>query len=176
MTTTYKEALKISMESLATDKNRIFLGYNCGCGGMANGTLKDIPKDKLIECPVAENLIVGMAIGLSLEGWKPVIWIERMDFLINCLDSIVNHLDKIERISRGEYSPSVLIRTCVGGSKKPLFTGITHNSNYAVALEKMLGMPVWALGSSHEVLEAYQEVRINNKSAILIEFRDKYDE
>ena len=66
------------------------------------GTLKDVPDDQKIETPVAENLMVGLAIGMSFEGFKPVVYFERHDFMLVAADAISNHIDKIERISHGE--------------------------------------------------------------------------
>src|SRR3989344_5918500 len=110
----YQEAIKHWMEKLAQDEKVIFLGYNIKYGSKAYGTLKDVPKEKLIETPLAENLMVGLAVGLALEGFKPVLFFERHDFILVAMDALVNHLDKIERMSHGEFKPVVLIRAIVG--------------------------------------------------------------
>ena len=52
----------------------------------------------------------GLAIGMSFEGFIPVIYFERHDFMLVAADAIVNHMDKIERISHGEYKVPVIIR------------------------------------------------------------------
>jgi len=95
----YKDAIKQSMEMLAENENTIFLGYNIRYGSKAYGTLTNISNNKKIETPVAENLMVGLATGLALEGYRPIIYFERHDFMLNALDGIVNHLSKIERMS-----------------------------------------------------------------------------
>ena len=93
----YKEAIKKSMEMLAKDKNAVFIGYNVNYGSRMYGTLVDIPKSKCLETPVAENLMAGLSMGMAIEGYKPVLIFERHDFMLNSLDAIVNHLDKIEK-------------------------------------------------------------------------------
>jgi pyruvate/2-oxoglutarate/acetoin dehydrogenase E1 component len=128
----YKEELTASMESLAADPLVRFVGYGVRIGGRAQGTLKNVSDTQLIEMPVAENLMVGFAIGLALKGLKPVVFIERMDFILNALDAIVNHLDKIETISRGEFKPTMILRIVVSEIRqKPLFTGETHTQDFS---------------------------------------------
>jgi hypothetical protein len=75
----------------------IFIGYNVARGD-AMGTLKTVPKDQKLETPVAENLMSGLAIGMSFEGYTPVLYFERHDFMLVAADAIGNHIDKIERI------------------------------------------------------------------------------
>jgi pyruvate/2-oxoglutarate/acetoin dehydrogenase E1 component len=69
----YQDAITDAMFDLSRDPMRRFLGYNVGCGNLANGTLARVPAEQRIETPAAENLMVGLAIGLSLEGYKPVV-------------------------------------------------------------------------------------------------------
>jgi pyruvate dehydrogenase E1 component beta subunit len=172
----YKEALKNSMNLLATDKDCRFVGYNVRYGSKANGTLKEVEVDKLIETPVAENLMAGIAIGMSIEGLKPVVYFERFDFILNALDSIVNHLDKIETISNAEYKPKVIIRVNIGGTKNPLFTGITHTQDFTDVLFKMVSFPVIKLLSVADVIKYYTVAANWKTSMILVEERDRYEE
>ena len=52
--------------------------------------------------------MVGLAIGMSFEGFKPVVYFERHDFMLVAADAIGNHVDKIERISHGEFKVPVI--------------------------------------------------------------------
>lgn len=171
----YKDAIKKSMEELAKlDKVR-FLGYNINFGSRAYGTLKDIPKERCIETPVAENLMIGLAIGMSLEGYKPVVFFERHDFILNSLDAIVNHLDKIEKMSYGQFKTPVVIRATIG-SKKPLTPGAQHTQNFTEILKKIVTFPVYELLNSKQVLECYDQVKKFENSALIIEKRELYDQ
>lgn len=134
----YKYALTSAMTALACDPATRFVGYGLR-HGRAMGTLASVPDSQIIETPVAENLMVGIAIGLSLQGLKPVVYFERADFLLNAMDAIVNHLAAAERLSRGEFKPAVILRVTVGNKEKPLFTGPVHTQDFSYALEKMVG-------------------------------------
>ena len=170
----YKEAVKNSMEMLAEDKNRIFLGYNIKFGSKAYGTLTDIPKSKLIETPVAESLMIGLATGMSLEGYLPVVFFERHDFMLNALDGIVNHLDKLERMSEGQYKTPVIIRAVIG-SKKPLDAGLQHTQDFSEAFKKMIKFPIYEPKTSKEVIETYLLVKKLSTPTMVIEQKGLYD-
>ena len=79
----YGEAVKKSMEMLAQDERTLFIGYNLVRGSKAYGSLSDIPSEKIIEMPVAENLMAGLSNGLSIGGFRPVLIFERHDFMLN---------------------------------------------------------------------------------------------
>jgi len=170
----YKNELKLAMEDLAQDPKVRFIGYGVRIGGRALGTLKNIPDWQLIEMPVAENLLVGFAIGLSLKGFKPVVFIERFDFIWNASDAIVNHLDKIGMMSRYEFNPTVILRIVVGNRQKPLFTGETHTQDHTHALRHMVSFPVLRLTAAEQIRRQYRNAyeALGKFSTALVEYKD----
>ncbi len=134
---TYKDSITSAMDDMARDPDVLFLSYGIR-HGKAMGTLKNVSETQLIETPIAENLMAGLATGLSLRGKKPVVFIERADFLLNALDAIVNHLQKIELMSRGQFRPAVLFRIVQGNKNKPLFTGETHTQSLMDGFRSMV--------------------------------------
>lgn len=162
------------MTSLAADPDRLFIGYGLR-HGRAGGTLAGVPESQIIETTVAENLMVGLAIGLSLRGKKPVVYFERADFLLNALDAIVNHLDKIAHESRGEFNPAVILRIVVGNKTKPLFTGSTHTQDLSQALIKLVNFPVGCLAGGAAIEERYRiaaQRQTDGLSTALFEYKD----
>ena len=100
------------MEYLAKNKNTIFLGQAVSVPGTAMfNTLKDINK---IELPVAEEMQMGMSLGMALEGYIPVTIYPRWNFLLLATNQLMNHLDKISEISNNKINPQIIIRTAVG--------------------------------------------------------------
>lgn len=172
----YKDELKKSMEFLATDPKVVFLGYGIKYGGMGAGSFKDVPKGQLIETPLAENLMMGLAIGMSLEGFTPVVFIERFDFILNAMDAVVNHLDKVKVLSNGEYSPKVIIRCVVGGKTSPFFTGITHIQDYTEQLKRMVSFPVIKLDKISGIQADYTAAKLSILPTIIVEEKDKYND
>lgn len=172
---TYKQALTDSMTDLAKDPKVCFIGYGVKYGGMAAGTLKGVNPEQLIETPVAENLMVGLAIGLALKGRRPIVYIERFDFILNALDAIVNHLGKIAPLSQWQFNPAVIIRVVAGNKRKPLFTGITHTQDFTEAMRHMVDFPITKLETPFEVEDGYRQAQHRlgaGISTLLVEMKD----
>ena len=173
----YKDKLTEAMNLLAQNKKVMFLGQNIVYpGSIMSSTLQGIPNSRKIELPLIEDMQMGMSIGLSLEGYIPVSIYPRMDFLIIAINQLVNHLDKIEEMSCGQFRPKVIIRTAIG-STKPLYPGLQHCSDYTIALRHMLkNVEVIKLNNSKNIIPAYSHAveEANNKSTLLIETADFY--
>lgn len=172
----YKDAIRTEMEKLALNDKVIFVGYNVKYGPKANGTLVNISENQLFETPVAENLMTGIAIGLSIEGYIPILYIERFNFILNALDAIVNHLDKFKNLSYGEYSPKVIIRVVIGAIKTPFFTGITHTQDFTEAMKCLVNFDIIKLPLNYnDIKNIYATALVSDKSTIIIEERDLYN-
>lgn len=170
---TYKEQLTSSMDMLAEDPQTLFIGYGLRTG-RAMGTLANVPEDRLIEFPVAEGLMTSAAIGMALMGYKPVVYFERMDFMMNAMDAIVNHLNAVKKLSRGEFAPALIIRATVGNSQKPNFTGPVHTQDFTEVFDS-LGMIVWPLKTVLALKGGYEaaiKIRNDGDSVILVEYKD----
>ena len=174
---TYKDKLTEAMNLLAESERVIFLGQNIVYpGSIMSSSLQEIPNSRKIELPLIEDMQMGMSIGLFLEGYIPVSIYPRIDFLIIATNQLVNHLDKIEEMSCGQFKPKIIIRTAIG-STKPLYPGIQHCSDYTEALRRMLkNVDVIKLNNSKDIIPAYKNAleETNNKSTLLIEVADFY--
>jgi len=69
----------------------------------------------VIDTPLAESGIVGVALGMALNGLRPVAEIQFEGFLYPCLDQISNHLGRMRNRSRGRFTCPVVIRFPYGG-------------------------------------------------------------
>lgn len=170
---TYSDALKQAMHYLAQDQRTVFIGYNINRGSRAYGTLNDVPPSKCIEMPIAENLMVGLAIGMVLEGFRPILYFERHDFILNAMDALVNHLDKIESISDGQYKVPVIIRAVIGGTR-PFYPGPQHIQDFSEILKKIFHFSVKELKAPGEIVDSYKDALISHQPTMLIERRDWY--
>jgi pyruvate dehydrogenase E1 component beta subunit/2-oxoisovalerate dehydrogenase E1 component len=159
------------MKALAAD-GAIFIGYNVRYGA-AYGALKAIPEDQRLETPLAENLMLGLGMGMSLEGFHPVVFFERHEFMLNAMDAIVNMLDAIETISDGEYGMPVIIKA-VAGSIKPFYAGYTHSGNMASAMRGFVHFPVYEPQTGPEVLAAYELAMKATGPAMISERKELY--
>ena len=164
----FKDAVTQGMTELG-EEGAIFIGYSL-LPGDAMGTLKNVPDDQKIETPVAENLMVGLAIGMSFEGFKPVVYFERHDFMLVAADAIGNHVDKIERISHGEFKVPIILKTVVddGGL---FYSGPTHSQNFTRVFREMVDFPVLEPLSSEEGLEMYRYAKDSEGPVMIVEHK-----
>lgn len=175
----YFEELKRSMEFLAEDERVLFLGQAVACAGTAmSNTLADIPESKRLELPVFEEMQMGMANGLALDGFVPVSIFPRWNFLLLATNQIVNHLDKIDAMSSGGFRPKVILRTSIG-SERPLHPHHQHVGDFTEGFRSMLGnVDVVRLEEPDEIFDAYKHAleRDDGRSTLLVEYGDYYNE
>lgn len=152
----YKDAMNKAMTELG-QAGAIFIGYNV-VRGDAMGTLKGVPANQKLETPVAENLMTGLAIGMSFEGFLPVLYFERQDFMLVAADAIGNHIDKIARISHGKFVPRVIIRA-VTADAGPFYSGPTHSQDFTKVFRQLVSFPVLDPIDGEEALVAYRSAK-----------------
>ena len=172
---TYKDELTKAMGTLAKDDRVIFLGQSVDYETFIYYTLLDTPKERRIEMPIAEEMQMGISIGFALDGYIPVSIYPRMDFLILAMNQLVNHLDRFEEMSRGEFKPKVIIR-CLVGSTKPLYPGLQHSQDHTEMLRRCLtNIKVVKFNKKEDIVPSYIEALTSDKSTLLIEERNLYD-
>jgi len=167
------EAMKLCMD----DPSTIFIGQQIvWYGNPMSKTIEGLPKERMIETPVMEETQMGMTMGLAMTGHRVVTFYPRWDFLILAANQLINHLDKLEAMSDGEWKPNVIVR--VGkGSDKPLDPGHQHKANYTEPFKQMLtNVNVVDLHSSEKILPAYKDALSNGGIHILVEYPELYYE
>jgi pyruvate/2-oxoglutarate/acetoin dehydrogenase E1 component len=126
----YKDSLTNVMTKLGEMDNTVFLGQQILFpGNPMSGTLINVPKEKMIELPVMEDSQMGMSLGMAMTGKFVITFYPRWDFLICAANQLVNHVDKIELMSNGQWKPNIIIRVAKG-SEIPLNPGPQHRGNY----------------------------------------------
>ncbi len=173
----YFDELCRAMDYLARDPRTIFLGQAVACAGTAmSNTVKSVPKERLLELPVCEEMQMGMSTGLALAGHVPVSFYPRWNFLLLAVNQVVNHLDKLPMIS--DYRPKVIIRTGIG-SVRPLHPQHQHVGDFTDAFRLMChNIEVIRLDEPQDIFPAYQKAleREDGKSTIVVEYGDYYNE
>jgi pyruvate/2-oxoglutarate/acetoin dehydrogenase E1 component len=165
------------MEYLAKDDRTVFLGQAVAVPGTGmSNTLKDISQDKLIELPVAEEMQMGMSLGMALHGRIPISIYPRWNFLLCAVSQLVNHVDKLSLMSK--YKANVIIRTSIG-SERPLHPQCQHVGDFTEAFKLMCKtVEVIRLDEPDQIFPAYEKalLRDDNRSTILVEWGDYYNE
>ena len=171
----YKEELIKSMKWLGEKENTLFLGQATACSGHAiSGTLTEVPKDKLIELPVMEEVQMGMCTGLSLEGYVPISIYPRFNFMLLAINQLVNHIDKMKHMSRGMLVPKVIVRVAVG-AKKPIDGGLQHTQDFTKSIKNMV-TDTKVVELVEPVFTTFRDAYNRNGSTVVIEWGDFYSE
>lgn len=122
-TVTLANALNEAMDvALGLDPKVLLLGEDVAdpAGGVfkvSKGLSGKHGTDRVRATPIAEQAIVGAAIGAALGGYRPVAEVMFFDFITVCLDQVVNHAAKLRYMSGGRTPVPITIRTTVGNSR-----------------------------------------------------------
>ncbi|GIW21961.1 MAG: 2-oxoisovalerate dehydrogenase subunit beta [Candidatus Sericytochromatia bacterium] len=110
------QALK---EEMRRDNKVIILGEDVGLNGgvfrATEGLFQEFGEERVIDTPLAESGIIGMAIGMAMYGLRPIPEIQFMDFIYPAFEQIVNEMAKMRYRSGGQYNVPLVLRTPYGG-------------------------------------------------------------
>ena len=167
------------MNFLGSKKGTIFIGQAVEVPGTAmSNTLSDVPKDKLLELPVAEEMQMGMTLGLAMDGNIPISIFPRWNFLLYGMNQLINHMDKYNVMTGKGKNIKTIIRTGVG-SQRPLHPQHQHIGDFTDSIKKMCTtIDVIKLNEPDQIYPAYKKAlnRVDGRSTLLVEFGDYYNE
>ena len=167
------------MNYLGAQKNTIFIGQAVEVAGTAmTNTLSQIKKSKLMELPVAEEMQMGVSLGLAMEGYAPISIFPRWNFLLYGVNQLINHIDKFQVMNGKKIKPKIIIRTSVG-SQRPLHPQYQHVGDFTEGFKKMSStLEIINLREAKNIFPSYKKAysRKDNKCTILVEHGDFYSE
>lgn len=104
---------------LAQDENVIVFGEDVGInGGVFRATLglqERFGEKRVFDTPLAESMIAGLAIGMSIQGLKPVAEFQFMGFIYPALNQIISHAARMRNRTRGRLHCPLVFRAPFGG-------------------------------------------------------------
>ena len=110
------DALKTAMRD---DPSVVVFGEDVGPKGgvflATEGLTKEFGEGRCFDTPLSEDGIVGTAIGMAINGLRPVAEIQFQDFIFPAFDQIVSEAAKLRYRSGGQYTAPMVIRTPYGG-------------------------------------------------------------
>ena len=105
--------------ALAKDHTVLVIGEDVARTGgvfrITDGLLQRYGDDRVIDTPVAESAIIGVALGMAIAGMRPVAELQFMGFSYPAFDQIVNHVARIRNRSRHRFTAAMVIRIPFGG-------------------------------------------------------------
>ena len=138
------EAIRSALDVLMDkDPNVVVLGEDVGYfGGVfrcTDGLQRKFGESRVIDAPIAEGGIIGTAIGMGLNGLRPVAEIQFADYIYPGFDQVVSELARIRYRSSGEFFSPVTIRTPCGGGIRG---GQTHSQSPEAIFTHISGIKV----------------------------------
>jgi len=120
VTLTLLQALTDGMKSaMRKDESVLVFGEDVGKRGgvflTTEGLQEEFSKQRCFDTPLSEDGIVGAAIGMAMNGMRPVAEIQFQDFIFPAFDQIVSEAAKLRYRSGGQYTCPLVIRTPYGG-------------------------------------------------------------
>jgi pyruvate/2-oxoglutarate/acetoin dehydrogenase E1 component len=117
-TLSYAAAIREAHAQLIERDARVFLiGQGLSSPWYAGASLDQLDRDfgceRLLDSPVSENAVTGMAIGAALAGMRPIVFHPRMDFLLLAMDPIVNQAANWSYLFSGRSSVPMVIRAVI---------------------------------------------------------------
>jgi pyruvate dehydrogenase E1 component beta subunit len=120
--TTYVKAINAAMARAMRDDERVFvLGEDVAEGGpytTTAGLADEFGTERVINTPISESAIAGVAIGAAQSGMRPVLEIMFIDFITLALDQVVNQAAKAHFMSGGQLSVPMVLRTQGGAGTR----------------------------------------------------------
>lgn len=122
---TMVEAIRLALaRAMQDDPKVVLLGEDIGVDGgvfrATDGLLARFGENRVLDTPLAEGAIAGVAVGLAAQGFLPVAEIQFMGFAYATLDQLLNHAARMRNRTRGRLTCPMVLRTpCSGGIHAP---------------------------------------------------------
>lgn len=122
---TMVQALNLALrQEMAKDDGVIVLGEDVGVDGgvfrVTEGLIDQFGPQRVVDTPLAESAIAGMAIGMAVYGLKPVCEIQFSGFSYHAMHQIENHASRLRWRSQGRFSVPMVLRAPYGGGVRAL--------------------------------------------------------
>jgi len=140
---TYRDALREALrEEMLRDERVLVLGEEIGVWGgtyaVTRGLLDEFGEKRVVDTPIAEDAIVGAAIGAAMGGLRPVAELMTVNFSLLAMDQIVNNMAKIRFMFGGQMTIPMVVRAPSGWGQ----LAATHSQSFESWFAHIPGLTV----------------------------------
>lgn len=173
---TYIEAVNAALRAeLEEDERTVVYGEDVGkSGGIFGGSRylqRDFGAERVFDTPIAENAILGSAVGAALAGLKPIVEIMWADFIFVALDQLVNQAANVRYITGGKSGVPLVVRTQQGATPGSC---AQHSQSIEAILAHVPGLKVALAATPHDAYTLLRAAAADPDPCIVIEARSLY--
>jgi pyruvate/2-oxoglutarate/acetoin dehydrogenase E1 component len=174
----YREAIREALwQALERDKRVFLIGEGiddtCGVFGTTVGLREKFGEERVMDCPIAENGMTGVAIGAAITGMRPVFIHMRVDFLPICMDQIINHAAKWSYMTGGRVKVPLTIRAVIG---RGWGSAAQHSQSLQALFAHIPGLKVVMPASPYDAKGLLLGAVAADGPTVVIEHRWLYDQ
>ena len=149
---TYLEAIRAGMrDEMRRDPSVMVFGEDVGAKGGVFGATEGLQSEfgewRVLDSPLAESCIVGVAIGAALNGMRPIAEIQFQDYILPAVNQIVSEAAKIRYRSNGEWHCPLVVRAPFGGG---VHGGLYHSQSLEAMFCHVPGLKVVVPSTPHD--------------------------
>jgi 2-oxoisovalerate dehydrogenase E1 component len=172
----YIEAVNAALRAeLAEDDSTLLYGEDVGkSGGIFAGSRylqRDFGADRVFDTPIAENAILGSAVGAAVAGAKPIVEIMWADFIFVALDQLINQAANIRYITGGKSAVPLVVRTQQGATPGSC---AQHSQSIEAFLAHVPGIKVALAATPHDAYTLLRAAAADPDPCVVIEARGLY--
>ena len=173
---TYAQAIReATAQEMARDDSVIVLGLGIDDAKGIHGTTKDLHvefgPERSFDTPLSEDAMTGVAIGAAMAGLRPIHVHERVDFLMLCMNQLVNVAAKASYMWGGSVRVPLVVRAAVGRSWGQ---GPQHSQALHAMLSHVPGLKVAVPSTAHDMKGCLIAAIRDDAPVVLIEHRMLY--
>jgi acetoin:2,6-dichlorophenolindophenol oxidoreductase subunit beta len=172
---TFLEAIRAGLhEEMSRDSAVYVLGEDVALGGpfgVTKGLAEDFGSQRVVNTPISEGTVMGLAIGAATAGLRPVVEIMFIDFITLALDQLVNHAAKLYYMSGGQLAIPLTVRVQCGISGA---MGAHHSQSLESWLAHVPGLKVVMPSNPADAKGLLKAAVRDDNPVVFIEHRGLY--
>jgi len=162
-------------EELKRDSDIVILGEDIGNRGgvflATDGFIDEFGAQRIIDTPLAESSIAGIALGAALNGIRPIAEIQFADFIWPAINQIVGEASKVHYGTFGQLNAPIVIRTPFGGGVKG---GLYHSQSIEVIFSHTPGLKVIIPSTPYDAKGLLKSAIRDDNPVIFLEHKHTY--
>ncbi len=173
---TMREAISQALwEEMERDPSVFILGEEVGVWGgtyaVTKGFYDHFGPERVKDTPIAENAILGAAIGAALVGLRPVAELMTINFAFSAMDYVVNQAPKLRYMFGGQFKVPLVIRAVGGGGRQ---LGATHSQTPDAVFAHFPGLKVVSPGTPEDAKGLLKQAIRSDDPILFLEHATMY--